>query len=356
MEEIMKTCCCISLLIAQAVLGRGPADTTAPKVVFVKGTEVFSVSADGAGLTQLTKDGRAKWLPRWSQDGTRIAYLGEASTALAQLTLIASDGERLAEFRIHPNEIPTSGMRFVEDLEWLDGTRVMYGGSANPWNCVWVVLDTRSGKEVEGLLGTCETLVRSPDGKSTAYWAPEGMGVSADERREGLQINGVDVYPAVIYPQPETLQFLSNPAWSADSQQVALVDRDVNTGVTSLTVLDARPDRATVYRRSPDGYIAKWAPVLMHAQIAADPDERMEVQWVDHFFVVGKKGGEALYQADPAHRTMQRASADVLQPVNARRAQAAQLKSKVDELMRKLGGRDPDIWTGPQPTTPAALE
>lgn len=350
----MKTYYCISLLIAQALLGGGPASTAAPKVVFLKGTEVFSVSADGTGLTQLTKDGRVKWLPRWSADGARIAYLAKASTALAQLTLIASDGEKLAEFQILPNGM--SGMRFVEDLEWLDGTRVMYGGSANPWNCMRVVLDTKTGKEVGGDLGACRTFVRSPDGRLTAYWAPEGMGVSADERREGLQINGVDVYPVVVYPQPNTLQFLSNPAWSADSQQVALVDRDVNTGVTSLTVLDARPDRATIYRRSADGYVARWAPVLMHAQIAADPDERMEVQWVDHFFVVGKAGGEALYQADPVHRTMRPVSADVLKPVNARRAQAAQLKRQVDELMRKLGGKDPDIWPGQQPTAPAALK
>ncbi len=350
----MKTYCCFSLLIAQAVLGGGPVATIAPKVVFVKGREVFSVFADGTGLSQLTKDGAVKWLPKWSLDGGRIAYLAKATTALAQFKMIASDGESLAEFRIRPNEIPTLGMRFVEDLEWLDGTHVVFGGSANPWNCERVVLDTEAGKEVEWHFGTCRTLVRSPDGKSTAYWAPEGMGVSADERREGLQINGVDVYPAVIYPQPNTLQFLSNPAWSPDSQQVALVDRDVNTGVTSLTVLDARPDQANVYRRSSDGYVAKWAPVVMHAQIAADPDERMEVQWVDHFFVVTKQGGEALYQADPVHRTMQPASADVLQSVNVRRAQATQLKSKVDELMRKLGGRDPDIWKGPPPTAPAA--
>lgn len=350
----MKTCYCISLLIAQAVLGRGPADTTAPKVVFVKGTEVFSVSADGTGLTQLTTDGRVKRLPRWSQDGARIAYLAKASTALAQFNLIASDGQSLAEFRIRPNEIPTLGMRFVEDLEWLDGTHVVIGGSANPWNCDQAVLDTRTGEEVEGHIGTCETFVRSPDGKRTAYWGPEGMGFSEDERRESLEIDRVVVYPHNV--RANTLRFLSKPAWSADSQQVALVDRDVNTGVISLTVLDARPGQSTgpevqLFRR-----VARPAPVLMHAQIAADPDERMEVQWVDHFFVVGKKGGEALYQADPAHRTMQRASADVIQPVTARRAQAAQLKSKVDELMRKLGGRDPDIWTGPQPTTPAALE
>jgi hypothetical protein len=180
------------------------------------------------------------------------------------------------------------------------------------------------------------------------------MGFSEDQRRECLEIDGVVVYPQNV--RANTSRFLSKPAWSADSQQVALVDRDVNTGVISLTVLDARPGQSAGPEVQLWDRVARPAPVLMHAQIAADPDERMEMQWADHFFVVAKEGGEALYQADPVHRTMQPASAGVLQPVNARRAQAAQLKSKIDDLMTKLGGRDPDIWTGPPPTAPAALK
>ena len=147
------------------------------------------------------------------------------------------------------------------------------------------------------------------------------------------------------------LQFLSKPAWSADSQQVALVDHDVNTDVTSLTVLDGRPDRATE-RRGPDG-VVRWAPVLMHVPLAPDLNKRMEVQWVGHCFVVGTEGSEALYQADPVRRTIQPASADALQPLAARRAQAAQLKNKAGELVKKLGGRDDfDIWTAPDATAP----
>jgi hypothetical protein len=95
----------------------------------------------------------------------------------------------------------------------------------------------------------------------------------------------------------------------------------------------------------------------MRAPLASGLDEeRMDVQWVDCSFVVGKEGGEALYQADPVHRTIHSAAADALKSLAARRTQAVQLKSKVDELIRKLGGRDPDIWPAPQSTNPLALQ
>jgi len=346
----MRTYCHIALLAAQASLGRGPADTTVPKVVFVKGTEVFTVSADGTNLTQLTRDNRFKLLPRWSPDGGSIAYVAQTATAMGQFTLIAKTGEKLADFPIRPEEAHIGGMRSIESLEWLGGTRVIFGGSANPWNCEQVVLDTTTGKEVESQLGTCGTFVRSPDGKLTAYWAPEGMGFSKEERRENLNVNDAVVYPVAITPA-NTLQFLSNPAWSADSQRVALIDRDVNTGVTSLTVLDGRPDHATSEHRGRHS-VARPAPVLMHAPLGSDLDERMEVQWVGNLVLVSKEGGAALFQADPAHGTIQSATAEALQFLAAPRAQAAQLKSKAEDLVRKLGGSDFDIWTGPQSTAP----
>ena len=350
----MRTYCYIALLAVQAALGRQPAGTAVPKVVFTKGTEVFTVSADGTNLTQLTRDGGAKMLPKWSPDGARIAYIGDTPTALGQFTLIASSGERLAEFPIRPEEAHDSGMRFIEGLDWLDGTRVIFWGSANPWNCSDVTLDTTTGKEIEWHFGTCGTFVRSPDGTLLAYWAAEGMGVADDDRREILEISDAEVYPKD--PSAKILQFRSKPAWSADSQKVALIDHDMNTDVTSLTVVDGRPDRTPRPERRPfQETFRRPAEVFMHTQLTAGSDDgfddRFEVQWVGNSIVVSKNG-EALYQADPQARTVRPATAEALQSLAAPRAQAAQLKSKAEDLVRKLGGRDPDIWTGPQSTAP----
>jgi len=122
----------------------------------------------------------------------------------------------------------------------------------------------------------------------------------------------------------------------------------VKTGVTSLTVLDVRPDQATGPERRSFGHVARPAPVLMHAPLASDLDaERMEVQWLNGFFVATAEGGEALYQADPANRTIAPAGADAIRSVAARRTQAAQSKSRIDDLMRKLEGRQPDTLTAP---------
>jgi len=345
----MRTYCYIALLAAQAVLSGQPTGTTVPKVVFVKGTEIYSASLDGSNITQLTKDGLRKDLPKWSPEGSRIAYMAASPNPFGEFTLITSTGKRLAHFPLLSEG--ERGMRWIEGLDWLDGNHVVFWGSANPWNCTEVAFDVTNGDGVFGHLGTCGSFVRSPDGKSTAYWGPEGMGFSSDERRESLYVDGVDVYPQVVYPQTNSLQFLSNPVWAADSQRVALVDRDVNTGITSLTILDVRPEHATGQRKSFD-YLAKWAPILVHTALGPNLEQPVAVNWVGQLVIVSNGGGDPLFQVDSAHGTVQPASGDALRPLVAPRAQAAQLKSKAEDLVRKLGGRDPDIWTGPQPTAP----
>jgi hypothetical protein len=131
----MKSYCYLSLLMAQAALSGGLAETSASKVVFVKGKEVFSVLTDGANLKQLTDDGRYKQLPKWSADGGRIAYITQLPGALAEFDVIDASGARLTAVPIRPKESHVHGMRFVEELEWLDGTHVIFGGSANPNSC-----------------------------------------------------------------------------------------------------------------------------------------------------------------------------------------------------------------------------
>jgi hypothetical protein len=171
------------------------------------------------------------------------------------------------------------------------------------------------------------------------------MGFSKEQRREVLEINGVHVYPQNF--RKSSLQFLSSPAWSSDGHLVAFVDRDVETSVTSLTVIDARPERVVGPEIKLFDEVARPADVVMHAPIAFEPDERMEVRWFDHLFVVSPKGGAALYEADAAQRTVRAVGEDGRKLISAIRAQSARLKQTTDDLWRKLGGQDADIWTGP---------
>lgn len=345
----MKTCILIALLVAQVVLAENLTLSARPKVVFIKDWQVFSVYADGTGLKQLTTGGGRKHHPVWSPDGSRIAYRVKPQDALSQLTVITDSGERVADITIRPDTIQMGRMRFIEDLKWLNSSQVALEGSLNPVNCEYVVLDITSGKEVEWHFGTCGTFVRSPDGKLVAYWAVEGTGLAEEKVRDVLEISNTQVYPS-----QRTSRFLSKPAWSADGRKVALIDRDANSGVVSLTVVDGKPD-LTPGPKGPAcaNFSAKLAEVIMRVPLAPDvdySDHSGEVQWVGNAFVV-TKNGEALNQADPVRRIGQPAAADTVQTVRevtARRTQAAQLKRSADALMRKLGGNGLfDVWTGP---------
>lgn len=345
----MKTCILLALLIAQAVVAGESHVPARPKVVFIKDWQVFSVYADGTGLKQLTTDGGRKHHPVWSPDGSRIAYLVKPEDALSQLTVITDSGDRVTEITIRPEtDTLWGGMRFVEDLSWLNGSQVVLEGSINPANGEYVVLDLKTGKEIEWHFGS-GSFVRSPDGSRVACWGLEGIGRPEAEIRNVLEINSKIVYPGNL--KTNTLQFLSKPAWSADSQQVALIERDVNTRAVSLTVLSAKPDLAPAPGVPlPDVPIIQPAAVLLRQPLDPDIDNSAEIQWIGHSFVVSK-GGAVLYEADPVRRIGQPAAADTVQTVRevtARRLQAAQLKRSADALMRKLGGNGYfDVWTGP---------
>jgi dipeptidyl aminopeptidase/acylaminoacyl peptidase len=335
----------VSFLFLAATIGALAGDAPSPAVVFLKGDELFSASLDGSNLSQLTRDGEKKRLPRWSPDGQRIAYLRKPVGALAQLTIVSRSGDRIADITIRPESTPTGGMRFVEGLDWLDDKRITFWGSANPWNCELVTLDATSGKEVEWHLGTCGTFVRSPDGTLLAYWGPEGMGFSDEQRREVLEISEARVYNNGV-------QFLSNPAWSSDSQMVALAEWDPDSGAASLTVLDGRPDR------TPKPHLGRLertferpSKIIMQAPIKAAQGDQLDIDWAGEAFIVSKED-QPLYRADPKTKKIEPAPPGALDAVLAARERDPRSSGKTTAVASALGSTEEDVWAGPAQAAP----
>lgn len=294
------------------------------RVVFVKGGQVFSATLDGQGLQQITSGGAFKRSPRLSPDGKLIAFAQKSQNpgTLAEIGIVSVAGEpiKVIPFR-PPTPIPVGGMRFIEEIEWVGPDRLAVSGSVNPENCEYVVVDLTSREEVEHNPGACTSFVRSPDGQHLASFLPPGIGVAEDQRSRGLQIDNRIVYR----PDKRNIRFIDPPAWSPNSKQIAVIERSVDSGARRVVVA-WRLENAVALTLSGD---------------TADAER---VRWLDGSLYVG--GHNAAYRVDLQARQLVIAGLDAQQAFTAAEAadqKRAEIAKKTEAVIRRLGGRAPDL-------------
>ena len=103
-------------VVAGGVVAAGPADATFPgangKIAFAdfKTGQIYSINPDGTALTQLTHANGASFMPKWSPDGTKIAFSSDRSGEIriwvmnadgSNQHLLAPDAPGYRDFRPH---------------------------------------------------------------------------------------------------------------------------------------------------------------------------------------------------------------------------------------------------------------
>ena len=124
------------------------------RVVFVRDNEIYTANEDGSSLRQFTSDGKPKQMPRWSPDGTEIAYLtsGDMSAnpkSRAKIEIITAGGKRVGTAPVLVTMADGSevvGMRWVESIGWFDAQHIFAEGSVNPHVDEFRTINIRTGK------------------------------------------------------------------------------------------------------------------------------------------------------------------------------------------------------------------
>ena len=93
--------------IATMAFVQDPADPDKAQV------DIFTISADGAIVTNVSRDPADEYSPTWSPDGSRLAWdrVPSDGSARAYLVVASPDGPNVVEIRIPADLAPPTGRR-----------------------------------------------------------------------------------------------------------------------------------------------------------------------------------------------------------------------------------------------------
>lgn len=238
----MKKLVLIIVLFAAAVAGAAPQHTlfqsptlSRTKIAFAYAGDIWTVPRDGGVAERLTTHAGVESNPRFSPDGSRIAFNGEYDGNI-DVFVVAVDGGVPARLTFHPGDDEVMG--------WTsDGTQVLFRSSRE---------SVRSYTQLftVGLNGGLPALVPlphadegsfSPDDSRIAYqpisqWQPDWKRHQGGQRG---QIWLARMSDSAIERVPQAGGSDRAPAWMGDTVYF-ISDRGSRTGTTSIFAYDTR--------------------------------------------------------------------------------------------------------------------
>jgi Tol biopolymer transport system component len=203
--------------------------------------EVFVMKADGTGVRQLTRNRVRDETPSWSPDGTRIAFVHERPTDVLELWTMRADGRgarRLVRASRDVNE-----QAFAPD--WApDGRTLVFSsnrpGDGNP-ELYRVRADGTGLTRLTRTAGDPDTL--GDDGFPA--FAPDGSSVVFTSNRTGrnvelwtMRADGSGQRRLVVRPATDDLA----PRWSPDGSRIAFVAYSATNPGAAPRILVVRAD------------------------------------------------------------------------------------------------------------------
>ena len=297
-------------------------ETRGDDIAFVKDNDILLTDFTGKNVRELkTDDPRDKALLRWDASRRRLSYLADRSDKeVAHLVVIDLSGKILTEAAIPPiTDPPEASLRFVDELWWLPNGQVRVMGSVNPMNCVLFDEDIETQTASNWHDGVCGQFKPSPDGKHMISQHKNYPAAEEDQvdfmqldDKEGFY-NGND---------PKGVFWLAGPEWSADSQKIALIEKEATTGEVSLVILTLTGD-------------------VTRIAVTISMSENAAVMW-DGDKVVVSNGHDSIVVASrtkyitAANSTQKK----MLQRASSKRHDASSKAKLVQQVVRDLHGRD----------------
>ena len=223
----------------------------------VQNGDVYSVCADGSGVTRLTDDPAYDGAPAWSPDGTQIAFVSDRSGA-AQVYRMNADGGNVRQL--------TTDMQ-NDDPVWLpDGEQIAVRTTEGQGLYWWRIFNLNTNQIVDLTEASYDFFFQkqawSPTNPEVAYMSlAEQQGRNDGSSQIHVKASDGSYDRALT----DNIWANVNPVWSPDGKQLAfLSEMHGEYNIFALYVMDADGGNArqisepiftesAVYSWSPDG-------------------------------------------------------------------------------------------------------
>ena len=205
--------------------------------------DIYTVARDGSDLRQLTDMGEFADSPAWSPDGTRIAFNYHDNTCCdipGQLYFVNADGTGLAE-------IPRDGAMYYEDNpDWSpDGTKIVFAAQDQGYLNPGIFVMSADGGAATRLTApppicdaTGDNAWKDGLGRNRPRWSPDGTEIVFG-RSNFCEPAGVDFSDLLLMNADGSgLGYLADgpaseafPSWSPDGSRVVFDDGSDNVYV-----------------------------------------------------------------------------------------------------------------------------
>ena len=263
-SKLLSTCTVLFLLLGAPLLVLGCSSDASP-IVFNSdldgNMDIYSIGADGAGLTNLTNSPQDESSPMVSPNGKLISFLSESNGA-STMELMPIDGSDRQ--RITPHEGTYHSQRWSPTSD-----RLAYAFEQADRSLVYVA--TTNGEEPE--------LLSRKTGNEVGGWSWSGDQVTfvVDQGDgQGIYIRNADgVNEHRVTDTPDY-----SPVWSPDDHTIAFLS--TRDGNAELYVIDATgSNQRRITETDADEYHISWSPNGKLILFVSERDGNAEVYVTD---------------------------------------------------------------------------
>jgi uncharacterized protein (TIGR03437 family) len=253
--------------VAAVLLSATPA--VAQKILFEStrdgNFEIYSLNADGSGLTNLSENAALDRLPEWSPDGSKIAFASERDGNQEVYVMNADGSAQTNLTELLPPLLPRSDAF----PRWSpDGMRIAYNSNRDDNEQIFVMNADGSNR----LSKTSEVVILSD-----AQWSPDGGHIAFAANRTGR--DSILVMDTVGFDKVNLtldLDSSTDPQWSPDGMRIAFTSGTV--GSREIYVMNADGSgKVNLTSGAGDDKLPVWSPDGMRVLFSTTRDGNDEL-------------------------------------------------------------------------------